>query len=268
MAAETANYVERTIEVAGVRVRILQAGAGFPLVVLHHEIGNPGWLAFYSRLARSFEVHVVELPGFRDDARPQWARNARDLAAIAGLTLDRLDLHSIVAVGLGFGGWLVSELATMGQSRYESIVLVAPMGMLPREGEIFDQFMVGHEEYVERGFKDRHNFERLFGDPVPDERLVLWDYARETTMLVAWKPYMYNRALAPLLKSMRVPTLVVWGDDDRIVPQVCGEQYVAALPDSRMETVKDAGHWVEMEQPDRLAALIEDFAGSGDDGHQ
>ena len=79
------------------------------------------------------------------------------------------------------------------------------------------------------------------------------------TARVTWKPYMFNRRLEPLLGDMQLPTLLVWGKDDKVVPYECAEQYQAALPNASISVVEDAGHVVELEQPERLAALVAAF---------
>jgi pimeloyl-ACP methyl ester carboxylesterase len=60
---------------------------------------------------------------------------------------------------------------------------------------------------------------------------------------------------------VRAPALVVWGEDDKIVPRSAGEQYAQLLPKARLEIVKAAGHCVEMEQPGELATLVSGFIG-------
>jgi pimeloyl-ACP methyl ester carboxylesterase len=70
---------------------------------------------------------------------------------------------------------------------------------------------------------------------------------------------MYSQTLPHLLGGVRAPALVVWGDDDKIVPRSAGEHYAALLPQARFEIVGAAGHCVEMEQPDRLARLASAF---------
>jgi 2-hydroxy-6-oxonona-2,4-dienedioate hydrolase len=67
--------------------------------------------------------------------------------------------------------------------------------------------------------------------------------------------------LPHLLGAVRAPSLVVWGDDDRVVPQSAAARYVEALPNAKLEIVKASGHCVDMEQPDALAKLIVDFIG-------
>jgi pimeloyl-ACP methyl ester carboxylesterase len=175
---------------------------------------------------------------------------------MVGLALDAFGLACPRLVGLGFGGWLAAELATTAQARLAALVLVAPMGIKPPAGEIFDQFQVSHEDYVRLGFHRQETFAETFGAPASTEQLVAWDEHREMTSRVAWKPYMFNRALPPLLRSVTVPSLVVWGDDDRIVPVECAAAYADVLTGAVSRTVPGCGHWVEMEQGEALAEHV------------
>ena len=251
-----ARFGQGTLAVAGLRLAFRRGGAGPSLLLLHNDIGTPQGLPFYELLARRHDLTVLDLPGYGGSQRAVWARNVRDLAAVVGLAVDALGLARVGLVGLGFGGWLAAELASFGTSRFSGLTLVGPMGIKPEAGEIVDQFMLSHEGYVKLGFQDESRYAALFGDPAPIEQLMLWDTHREATMRVAWKPYMFNRALPPLLASVRLPALVVMGEQDRIVPRDCAERYRAALPDARLEFVPGAGHRVEMEAPERLAELI------------
>jgi pimeloyl-ACP methyl ester carboxylesterase len=70
---------------------------------------------------------------------------------------------------------------------------------------------------------------------------------------------MYSQTLPHLLGGVKAPALVVWGDDDKIVPRSAGELYAAALPNSRFEVIRAAGHCTEMEQPETVSRLIGGF---------
>jgi len=70
---------------------------------------------------------------------------------------------------------------------------------------------------------------------------------------------MYSQTLPHLLGGMKAPSLVVWGDDDKIVPRSAGELYAAALPNARFEIVRASGHCIDMEQPAALARLVSSF---------
>jgi pimeloyl-ACP methyl ester carboxylesterase len=132
------------------------------------------------------------------------------------------------------------------------------MGLKPPEGDIFDQAIVSYIDYARTGFHDQAAFARVYGDVTTDQ-LVEWDICREMCFRIAWKPYMYSQTLPHLLGGVKAPALVVWGDDDKIVPRSAGELYAAALPKSRFEIVRAAGHFTEMEQPETVARLIGSF---------
>ncbi len=250
------THDERTVTVAGGGVHVRTAGSGDPLVVLHHDIGVHAWTSCYERLAEHFTVHVPDLPGWGASGRPEWARSVRDIAVLAGALLDALDLERTSILGLGFGGYVAAELATVAQSRIHRLTLAGAMGVKPAEGEIFDQFLVNHQDYVRQGFASAEDFEAHFGEEVELEQLLAWDRNREMTTRVTWKPYMHNAALPHLLPTVQTPTLLVWGAEDRIVPLEAGHMYEAALPNARLEVVDGAGHWLELERPDELARLV------------
>jgi pimeloyl-ACP methyl ester carboxylesterase len=228
-------------------------------VVLHHSFGSPGWTAFPDHLAADHRVLLPELPGFGDSGMPEWARHPRDLAVLLGLWFDRLGLGPVTVTGCGFGGWIAAELATMSPARLSGLVLVGAAGLLPERGRILDQMLTSHSVYVRSAFLAGGAYEEHYGVELDDEVLMRWALAREMTTRVSWKPYMYNRRLDPLLPELTVPTLVVWGSDDAVVPRECGERYARLIPDARLEVVDRSGHAVDLERPEALAELVRGF---------
>ena len=119
-------------------------------------------------------------------------------------------------------------MAALAPRDFHRLVLVGAMGVKPPEGDIFDQAIVSYIDYAQAGFHDQAAFARIYGD-VSTDQLVAWDLCREMSFRIAWKPYMYSQTLPHLLGGVRAPALVVWGDDDKIVPKSAGERYVGAL---------------------------------------
>ncbi len=253
-------WTTEEIQIAGSSVRLRSAGSGAPLLVLHHDIGTPEQLPVYEALARRFTVLLPSHPGYDGSERPGWMRSVRDVAVTYQALLAARGLAEVSALGLGFGGWIAAEMATMAPRGFRRLVLVGAMGLKPASGEILDQALVSYIDYVRAGFADQSAFDRLFGADPPTPLLEQWDLNREMTFRIAWKPYMYNPALPHLLGGVRTPTLVVWGREDRIVPVECAQQYARALPGARVVELDGAGHFVEMEQPDTLAKLVAQFA--------
>ena len=96
----------------------------------------------------------------------------------------------------------------------------------------------------------------VFGEEPEASVRELWDFSREMTARICWKPFMFSTQLPHLLGGVPTKTLLIWGSDDRIVPPVVGHQYKEALPNARLEILQGAGHYVEYEETDRVASLI------------
>jgi pimeloyl-ACP methyl ester carboxylesterase len=260
--ASTSNHTEERVSVADRSIRILRGGTGEPLVILHHSTGSMGWLAFHDRLAEKHDVLVPDMPGYGQSDRPEWARSPRDMAILINQAFQSLGLERVHLVGFGFGGFIAAELATMDPSRLASLTLVGAAGLRPREGEIMDEMLTGYVEYMEAGFRDRDHFVQTFGEEPDPTIRELWDYSREMTARICWKPFMFSTQLPHLLKGVPTKTLIIWGSEDRVVPPICGEQYNEAIPNSRLEVLQGAGHYVEYEEPDRVVQLITEHTGS------
>jgi len=253
-------WTTEDVRVGALTLRLRKGGSGDPMLVLSHDIGSLERLPFYDALARRFTVYVPSHPGYDGSERPNWMRSVRDVAVAYQLLLASIGVSTVSLVGLGFGGWIAAEMATMSPQAIRRLVLVGAMGVKPVHGEIFDQAIVSYIDYVRAGFEDQGVFDRLFGADPPTERLEQWDLNREMSFRIAWKPYMYSPTLPHLLGGVRTPALIVWGRGDRVVPLECGEAYARALPRSRLAVVEGSGHFVDMEQPEALAKLIMEFA--------
>ncbi len=261
--AVPADVIDDKVEVAGLSLRYLRKGMGAPLVFIHDSLGNIGWLPLYDQLAGHFDVVVPDLPGYGRSDRPEWARSPRDLAILTWQLIDQLVLidpvseFGLTLVGIGFGGFLAAEMATMRSSSVAQLVLIGPVGIKPREGEIADQILRGCVRYGAAGFASPESFRSLFGtDSVPDELYQLWDFSNEMTARVCWKPAMFSLELPHLLVGLDIPTLVVFGAEDHLVPLDVGRQYVERLSEAALEVVPGAGHWVDLEAPEALVQLI------------
>jgi pimeloyl-ACP methyl ester carboxylesterase len=256
------GWTSDTAQIAGIALHVARAGSGPPVLVLHHDIGSLERLPFYDALAEQFTVLVPSHPGYDKSSRPDWMRNVRDIAVVYQWLLAERGLTGVSLVGLGFGGWIAAEMATMAPTAFRRVVLVGAMGIKPERGEIADQAILSYIDYVRRGFADERAVPAVFGD-LPTPLLEQWDLNREMTFRIAWKPYMYNPTLPYLLGGVAAPALVVWGREDRIVPLECGERYAKAMPRARLEVVDGAGHFVDLEKPAELAKLVTEFVTRG-----
>jgi len=250
------------IDLGGISVETVIAGAGPPLLFLHggDYVAQNG--AFLDRLARRFRVIAPRHPGFGTTPRPEWFRTVHDIAYLYLDLLHRLDLRETLLVGASFGGWVALEIAVRSEARLSRLVLIDALGLKfgnREERDIADIYALPAEEVLRRSFVEPA---RVVPDytSLDDADLVSIMRDREATALYGWRPYMHDPALVHWLHRITRPALVLWGDNDGIVAPQYGERLAAALPSARFERVAGAAHYPQVEQPDAVAAAIEVFA--------
>ena len=254
--AESDQFAHAELDLPTGKISYLRGGNGPALICLHHSWGNPGALELHQKLASDFTVLIPDMPGWGGSERPLWARTVRDIAILVSHFANHVTEPPFHLVGFGFGGYVAAEIASMSETTIANLVLVGAVGIQPRDGEIMDQMMYSHRQYIEESFRDRDSYINHVGEEPPQEMRELWDHSREMTARVSWKPYMFNRRLVELLRNISVRTSLIWGENDKVVPIDVAEQYVEALSGSELHIVKNAGHIVEIEAPDEVRALI------------
>ncbi len=246
----------RTIELANGAVQVESGGSGPGLLLLHHDIGPIGWGPFHRALAEHFTVFAPDMPGFGESPRADWARHPRDLATMMLALARRAGLREYTLVGLGFGGWVTAEMAAFASPELSALVLSAPAGMRPDSTFILDQVMEEPVAYLRAGFSSTEAFDAHFPDAKDKDLRVQLERSRETIARVSWKPYMYSYELPETLKEAQVPTTIVWGEKDAVIPSECADLFAAALPYCTVRRLPVAGHYIELEHPALLAGIV------------
>lgn len=237
-------------------------GGGPPVLLLHGMDTVSPQSRFLDLLGQHAEIIAPSSPGFGNTARPPDFDTIYDLVHLYIALIDELPCEKIVLMGLSFGGWLAAEVALACRDRLSKLILVDPVGIKLGDREtrdILDVFNVNPAEVRRCSWHDPAKAPDY--DAMSDDELVLHARNREALCLYAWHPYMYNPQLKQWLGCIRVPTLVLWGASDRVVTPDYGCAYSALIPGARFETIADAGHHPEIEQPERFAERVAAFLG-------
>ncbi len=266
MTTTAQAWTEEMVELAGASVQLVKGGSGEPLLILHDEMGHPGWMNFHEALGQSNELIIPSHPGFGDSSFLDWIMNMRDMAGWYLEALDDLGVERINLMGFGIGGWLAADMATMDPGHFKKLILVDAAGIKPPTGEIFDMFLVVAKEFITESFLSPENtpeFATICPEEPTPEQAEYWEVAREQACRLSWRPYMHYPALPNLLSRLKnLPTQIVWGREDPIVPLSAGQAYNDAIPGSQLAVIDNAGHRPEIEQPDEFVRIVQKFLSS------
>ncbi len=256
-----ANHQASVETVAGCGVSLMTGGEGAPILYLHGANGASRWLPFMEALAGQFRVLVPEHPGFGASETPDWLDNMGDLAFFYLDFIETLGLDGVHLVGSSLGGWLAMEIAVRDSSRIKSLTLAAPAGIHVTGLERADIFLWSPEELVRNLFHDQALAEKeLARTPNPEEFEVLIKN-RSTSARLMWYPPAYNPHLMKWLHRISMPTLILWGEDDRVISADYAEAIQGMLPNARVARIGACGHLAHVEQADQFVRHITEFAG-------
>jgi pimeloyl-ACP methyl ester carboxylesterase len=254
----TAEYSTSEIAVGGNRVRLMRGGAGSPLVVLHGATGA-SWLPFMQILAQKFDVIAPEHPGFGMSAMPDWLDNVHDLAYFYLDLLNELNLTGVHLVGLSFGGWVAAELAVRSTQRLASLTLAGAAGLhVPGVAQI-DPFLLSEEQRLREFFYDANKAEEIAARALRPEMEDTLLKNRIAVAKITWQPRSHDPDLRKWLHRVDVPTLLIWGDHDRMFPKEHGSAYQGLIPGAKLVVIPQCGHVPQVEKPEAFASEIANF---------
>jgi pimeloyl-ACP methyl ester carboxylesterase len=229
----------RRVEVDGKQVRFRVVGKGEDLVVVHGLSGSwRWWLPLAERLAARSRLHLVELPRLG-------RLRAGEMAPWLGRLLDAVGLGRVDVLAHSLGGLVATELATEQPDRVRRLVLVAPAGVSCGRGVLGRTLPLIEELYDVRTW-----LPTIIGDAV----------RTGPVSLVHGVVYVWERDIRAELGAVRAPTLLVWGDRDRLVPVRVAEEWGRLLPRSRLVRLP-CGHVPMWEAPRELASCVLGFLG-------
>jgi pimeloyl-ACP methyl ester carboxylesterase len=250
--------IHSTVTLCGASVEMKRAGAGRPMLVLHGSGGSPRFLPAMQKLAEQFEVFIPQAPGFGGTPAPDWLESIADVANFYLEFLDQFDLRRVHLVGLSLGGWTAAELAVRDASRLASLTLMdapgikAP-GIEPRDPSLVSEEQMTRDTYFDPQLAEDARARIRAGNEAVHQA------NRRLVAKLAWQRRNHDPQLQRWLSRIRIPTHVVWGADDRILPPVYGETWQKAIAGARLTLVPRCGHLPIQEQPDIFAAKVAEF---------
>lgn len=252
-------FQDTFINIRGCKVRMLRSGQGKPLVFLHGANGLPGWLPFMAQLSQHHDVIVPEHPGFGESDTPDWLDRTGDLALFYLDFFKHLGLNNVHLVGSSLGGWIAAELAVRNDTNLSSLTLVAPAGVRVKGSPMADIFLWSPEKMARNLVHDPELAARMMPGDMTQEQQMLVLKNRLTTARLAWQPRLHNPDLRKWLHRVSVPTQILWGSEDQLIPAAYAQAWCDLIPGSQSTVFPSCGHLPHVEMTDLYCKTLTQF---------
>ena len=262
-----------SLDGGGQQVELVQCGEGVPVFYLHGLLGcedDP----LLTELAKRCRVIAPLIPGYGSSTGGEELADMHDLVIYYLDILDRLGLRGLPLVGHSLGGMFAAELAAAAPERFSHVVLLAPFGLWDDSEPTFDFFAASPQEQARAFYSDTHSEGALALAKVPVEAATEVDpdtvegrevidhlVERAKTMMSAAR-FLWpipNRGLSRRLYRLTMPTLVVWGADDGVIPPSYASTFAREIRACNTVVIPKASHMLTEEKPDDVAREILTF---------
>ena len=242
----------KDIQVLGHRIRYWDTGEGDPIVLVHGFSGSAAfeWAPVIPGLAKRNRVVVLQVIGFDPSEQPDMPYTTEALVRHLGEFMRQLKLTNITLVGESFGGWHVAayavHAAALGQPPIARLALIG--------GAICVKKL---PEPTARGFVDPEW--QAAADALPAEMRTVNDATRMAIVRDSGLVTMNDPTRAQLA-GIAVPTLLLWGDKDELIPLECGQDAATLIKNSKLVALPNVGHIPSIEATNDFVRIVSEFA--------
>lgn len=271
-----ADYERQTVTVEGYEWHYLDThpGAdGKPVMLMVHGFGadKDNWTLLAQELRDvlpAYRLIAVDLPGFGENTRDEKLRFdiVSQTLRLKGF-VDALDLPALHLVGNSMGGFIAATYTANYPDEVKTLALLANAGV---DMPVKSQFALGIDQNKNALLvKDQADFQRLMAflfvnpptipKPIQAYFAELAVASQDYNNNVFWQMVMGGGNLEPILPTIQQPTLIVWGDTDRVLDKSMVQVMRPLLPNERVVILKDTGHLPQVERPVEVAAELQEF---------
>jgi pimeloyl-ACP methyl ester carboxylesterase len=253
------EFVRQTIDINGYNLGLARGGKGAPLLYLHGADGLGEWPVILDTLAERFDVIVPDHPGFGGSEAPAWIDDVSDVAYCYLDTIEALGLSGVHIIGQSLGGWIALEMAVRSAERLRSLTLISAAGIHVKGVPKTDIFILDPEEVARLAYADPKIGEKAAARAGTEKYQDLAILNRIASARFGWQPRFFNPRLERWLHRVKIPTHIIWGDGDRIIPPDYAQAFHRLIPGSTLTIIPKAGHLPHVEQAGAVAEAIQSF---------
>ena len=248
-----------TLDLDGCKLHVQRSGNGAPLLFLHGAQGLLGWEPVLAALAERFDVIAPDHPGFGRSDIADGVDDIGDLSLFYFDALKALGLSGVHVVGHCLGGWTAMEMAIRNTGPLKTLTLVASAGLRLEGVPRADMFIRTQDELAQLLFAGNGAGSWLQAWRASPEAEEIYDRNRTAAARFSWQPRLCNPKLSRWLHRIDVPTHIVWGENDAVLPTAYAMGLKDRIAGATMTAIPACGHLPHVEQPAQVAAIATDF---------
>ena len=248
------TFVREELVVNGVKTVIHSAGKGEPLVVFHGA-GTVDGFDFAESWTDRFRVIAPYHPGFGESGDDPSFTEMQDYVMHYLDLFDVLKIDTLRIVGLSMGGYLASKFSSQQAHRVKKLVLIAPYGLDVPEHPTIDLISTPPQQIVPMLVSNFETFRKKRLPENPDAAFIATRQREGASFARLFGKHRTDPKFPRHLHRLTMPTLIVWGDEDKLIPVQQAQTWRKLIPNSELMSVKGAGHIVQSDKPEVLEAI-------------
>lgn len=248
------------INIDGLDLNYIVEGNGNPVVILH------GWgcnidtvIPIINILKEQYQVYAIDLPGFGKSQEPKDVIGSFEYVEIVKAFLKKMGIEKTNFIGHSFGGKLSIIFGSKYPELVEKIILVNSAGLIPKRGAkyYFKVYSFKSLRFIYKKLffwlKDEERMEKFY------KRFGSDDYKDAAGIMRKVLVKVVNENLHPILKDIKAPTLLVWGDGDTATPLYMGKIMEKEIKESGLVVLEGTGHYSYLDDYQRFSAVVKSF---------
>ena len=257
---------EQFVTIDGNKIRYLESGGSEETIVLIHGLGASAerWEFVIPEFSKKHKVIVPDLIGFGHSDKPSADYTTDFFTNFLGNFLNKLDIKKTHIIGSSLGGQITAEFTSKNQDIIKNLVLVSPSGIMKHSTPALDAYVMAALYPNLAGAKNA--FEMMAGSTREVNEKIIEDFVKRMKLPNAKMAFMSTllglknaEVITKSLQKITVPSLIIWGEDDPVIPIKYADDFVSSIQDCRFYMMDNCGHTPYVDDPKRFSQLVLDF---------
>ena len=257
---------EKFVTIDGNKIRYLESGEGHKNIVLVHGLGASAerWEFVIPEFSKYYRVIVPDLIGFGYSDKPLVDYTTDFFTDFLSKFLKTLDIKKTNIIGSSLGGQITAEYCSKNQEKIDNLILVSPSGIMKHSTPALDAYVMAALYPDSEGAKNA--FQMMAGPSQQINPRIVEDFVVRMKLPNAKMAFMSTllglknaEIITKSLMKIKIPTLIIWGEDDPVIPIKYADEFVSSIQDCRFFMMDNCGHTPYVDDPERFSKLVLDF---------